>query len=117
MRWTELPGNHVGHGEKKDRRREYQADPEPPRHVDQLRVGFFLQAHGPGFEGHAAYGTETRLRANDLRMHGTNVLCLYGWSGRSRGFQSHTALGASAWLGLADLGIHRTDVGSLPGFI
>ena len=62
-------------------------------------------------------GTGTRLRAHDFRMHGADVLGLYGWSGRGRGFQSHAALGASAGLGLADLGIHRTDVGSLLGFI
>src|SRR5206468_10396352 len=97
-------------GEKSYRHAQNDANPKPPSHVDQLRIDFFLQSYGSRFEGHTAYGTETRLRADDLRVHRKHVLCLDCSGGRSGRFYLHPTPGARAWFGLAHFGIHRTDI-------
>ena len=85
-------------------------DPKPPRHVDKLGIGFFLQGYCARLQRHPTDRAGAGLRTHDFRMHRADVLGLYGWSGGGRGFQSHAALGASARFGFANLGIHRTDV-------
>src|SRR5207247_7774019 len=57
------------------------------------------------------------LLADDVGMHGTNVLCFDRWRGWGYRLQSHAALGASAGLGLAHLGIHRTNIDSILWFL
>ena len=78
------PRNHLGHREQQERNRQSQADPEPPRHVDEFGIGgLLLRHHGDRFEGHPADRARARTIADDLRVHGAGVR----GSGRSWFFQ------------------------------
>src|SRR5262245_8166776 len=105
-----LPGNHVGHGEKCDRHTQHDANPKPPRHVDQLGMGFFLQSYSARLQGHAAYGTETRRRAHNLRMHRTHVLGFDRRRTKRGRLERHTTFGTWPWLRLTHFGVHGTNV-------
>src|SRR5690606_23649492 len=49
------------------------ADPEAPRHVDELRVGPVADRNPLRLEGHAADRTAARTLLPDLRMHRTGI--------------------------------------------
>ena len=62
-------------------KREHEADPEPPRHVREFRVGRCIEARDLGLQRHAAYRTMSRADLADLRMHRAGVDRALGHSG------------------------------------
>src|SRR5712691_1947348 len=62
-----------GHLECEDRHRQHEADPEPPRHVEERRVGLVLRRRQHGLERHPTFGTGARTHLANLRMHRAGV--------------------------------------------
>ena len=61
---------HFQHGH---RQRQYEPDPEPPRHVEQFGIGRRFGRDGDGFERHAADRTGARADLPDFGMHRAGV--------------------------------------------
>src|SRR3954452_20853561 len=100
---------HVKHGDSEQRESEEDAELETKRHVDEFGILLFGGGHCARLESHAALGASTGLVADDLRMHGADVLDSRCWCGDGLGLEGHSADSARAGLALADLGIHGTD--------
>src|SRR5216683_806077 len=62
-----------GHVESEDRHRQYKADPEPPRHVEELRTGPLVRARQHGLERHAAFGAVAGTDLPDFGVHRAGV--------------------------------------------
>ncbi len=61
------------HLQNEDWNRESEADPEAPRHVDELRARSCLDAREDGLERHSADRTIAGLQLTNLRMHWAGV--------------------------------------------
>ena len=96
--------HHTQHWHGKDT-----ADPQPPRHIGQLRIGFF-GGHLPRLKRHAADWARTWSIAHDLRMHRTGIFRALGWRGIGCRFECHAALGAATRTRLLDLWMHGAGV-------
>src|SRR6185369_14996239 len=68
VHWVDRGYEFPEHREE-ERRRERDADPEAPRHVDELRVLALLRLRLERLERHAADRTRPRSVAADLGMH------------------------------------------------
>ena len=66
-----VAGNHVAHGQNKNRQRKDQADPESAAHVGQFGVFFLLTRLTFWFQGHAAFRATAGPVLQNLRVHGT----------------------------------------------
>ena len=104
-----VAGNHVAHGQNKNRQRKDQADPESAAHVGQFGVFFLLTRLTLWFQGHAAFGATAGPVLQNFRVHGTGPLCA-GRSRRSFSLQSHAAFRAAARPGLLHFRVHGTGV-------
>ena len=103
---------HAAHGNRQQRRRQRQADPESPGHVAQFGILFFFVCHRARLQRHAANRTVPGLGSHDLRMHRAGVLAL-GCGERWRlGLERHATLGTGARPGLPHVRAHRTNVGA-----
>jgi hypothetical protein len=63
---------HVAHGHDEHRRAERDADPEAPRHVDELGVRRVGQIRDTWLERHPAFRARAGAVADDLGMHRTD---------------------------------------------
>ncbi len=97
------------HRHDEHRRRQHDADPEPSRHVDELRV-LLGDDGGPGLERHAADRARSRLVADDLRVHGADVLGTRRRCRHGLGLERHAALRARAGSVCDDVRVHRTGI-------
>src|SRR2546421_616234 len=59
------------HFQREDRESQYEADPEPPRHIDKFRIGSGFAAGDFRLERHAADRTGTRPDLPDFRVQRT----------------------------------------------
>src|SRR5262249_49043706 len=67
-------GEEIGHRQRERGQGEEEAPPEPPRHVDELRVGLVAERRDARLERHAADGAAPRLAPHDLGVHRADVL-------------------------------------------
>jgi DNA-binding FrmR family transcriptional regulator len=74
----------AGHVENKDRRREGEADPEPPRHVGEFRLGAGIGGRQHRLERHAADRATARADLPHVRMHRAGVERAFGRRRRRR---------------------------------
>jgi hypothetical protein len=66
-------GQVPAHFERNDRNRQNEADPEPPRHVDEFRARTALGRSHERLQRHAADGAITGAGLPDLWMHRAGV--------------------------------------------
>jgi hypothetical protein len=85
------------------------ADPQPPRHIGQLWIGFF-GGHLTRFERHAADWARAWSITHNLRMHRAGVFSPLGRCSHGRRFKRHAALRAAARPRLLDLWMHGAGV-------
>ena len=70
------PGQHVAHRQHEHGGAEREANEEPARHVDELRVRRLVRRGDVGDErlqGHAAFGTRARPRTPDFGVHRARI--------------------------------------------
>ena len=69
--------DHVAHRVGKERQREECAPPEPSPHVDEFRIGAFIETHRFGFERHSADRAGARAWLAYFRMHRAGIDCAF----------------------------------------